>query len=226
VGHGGFVGRNADYYLAVRCTSTENPRISGLPMESLASTLTDKARYLRRIIILDCCYAAAAFTVFQTEGPAKLGINQAIEAFEKQVKTVGKGTALLCSSGKTVASQITPDGSCTMFSKALIQALLTGGGDRREQHYLSLREVADLTEEVIDTMLEGKAPRPEIHSPDQREGDVADVPFFPNLATFLPTNKGTFPNQSLLPTAVAIPIHTPGQDHPPTKGQRHLLSHG
>src|SRR6266852_1825352 len=182
VGHGGFVGRNADYYLAVRCTSTENLRLSSIPMESLASTLTDKARYLRRIIILDCCYAAAAFTAFQAEGPARLGINQTFDAFEKKAKTVGRGTALHCSSGKTVASQIAQDESCTMFSKALIQVLSTGDERRKNQHYFSLRAVVDLTEEVIIRELEGKAPRPEIHSPDQKEGDVANIPFFPNLA--------------------------------------------
>ncbi len=219
VGHGGFVGRNADYYLAVRCTSTENLRLSSIPMESLASTLTDKARYLRRIIILDCCYAAAAFTAFQAEGPAKLGINQAVEAFEKQVKTVGKGTTLLCSSGKTVASQIAPDESCTMFSKALIQVLLTGNGRRRAQQYLSLREVADLAEEVIDTVLEGKAPRPEIHSPDQRDGDVADVPFFPNLAALLPTEEVTSQRQPPSPTrALASDSILPAEPQPVKRG--------
>jgi hypothetical protein len=182
VGHGGFVGRNSDYYLAVRCTSTEDARLSGIPMESLASTLTDKARYLRRIIILDCCYAAAAFTSFQAEGPAKLGIDQTFNAFETKAKAVGKGTALLCSSGKTVASQIAQDQSFTMFSKALLQVLFSGDERRQEQQYFSLREVADLTEEVITRELEGKAPRPEIHSPDQKEGDVALIPFFPNPA--------------------------------------------
>jgi hypothetical protein len=182
VGHGGFVGRNSDYYLAVHCTSTEDARLSGIPMESLASTLTDKARYLRRIIILDCCYAAAAFTSFQAEGPAKLGIDQTFHAFEKKAKTVGKGTTLLCSSGKDVASQIAQDQSCTMFSKALLRVLFTGDERRQEQQYFSLHEIADLTEEVITSEFEGKAPRPEIHSPDQKEGDVALIPFFPNPA--------------------------------------------
>ncbi len=68
VGHGGFVGRDADFYLALRRTRMDNPRTSGLQMMSLADTLTEKARYLRRIIILDCCFAAAAFSAFQA-GP-------------------------------------------------------------------------------------------------------------------------------------------------------------
>jgi len=40
--------------------------------------------------------------------------------------------------------------------------------------------VADLVEEALDQLLAEKAPRPELHSPDQVDGDVADVPFFPN----------------------------------------------
>src|SRR5947209_837576 len=32
VGHGGFVGRDSDFYLAIRRTRMENPRTSGIPM--------------------------------------------------------------------------------------------------------------------------------------------------------------------------------------------------
>ena len=183
VGHGGFVGRNSDYYLAVRCTSTENASISGIPIETLATSITDKeARYIRRIVILDCCYAAAAFSAFQAEGPARVGIDQTYDAFQRKKKTVGKGTSLFCSSGKRIVSQIAPDGSCTMFSKSLLQALTQGDIHQQSKRYLSLQEIADLTQEIIDTVLDGKPPRPEVHSPDQNNGDVANVPLFPNAA--------------------------------------------
>ncbi len=182
VGHGGFVGRDSEYYLAVRCTSSENPDVSGIRIGSLARTLTNKARYLRRLIILDCCYAAAAFTAFQAEGPAQEAVRQAVDVFKEKAKTVGKGTSLLCSSGKKVTSLLTPDGSYTMFSKALLHVLATGNPHQQDKRYLSLREVADLTEEVLDELLDEKAPHPELHSPDQVDGNVADVPFFPNPA--------------------------------------------
>jgi hypothetical protein len=94
VGHGGFVGRCAEYYLAVRCTSSENPSISGIRIESLATTPIDKARYLRRLIILDCCYAAAAFTAFQTEGPAQVAVRQAVDVCKEKARRVGKGHSL------------------------------------------------------------------------------------------------------------------------------------
>ncbi len=63
---------------------------------------------------------------------------------------------------------------------------------RPDQAYLSLHEVADLMEETLDHLLAEKAPRPELHSPDQVDGDVADVPFFPNpVAVELPPTVET-----------------------------------
>ncbi len=178
VGHGGFVGRDADFYLAIRRTREENPRASGIPMLSLADTFTEKARHLRRIIILDCCFAAAAFSAFQT-GPAQVAIEKAVDAFEVRQRRVGfpaKGTALLCSSSQKSPSLLLPDGSSTMFTKAFLEALSEGLPPQRER--LSLREVKDLAASFLSEIR--NAPRPIVLSPDQSEGDVADIPFFPN----------------------------------------------
>src|SRR5438270_6406049 len=49
IGHGGFVVNNSDFYLAIRRTRTDNPSASSMRMTSLAYTLKEKARYLRRI---------------------------------------------------------------------------------------------------------------------------------------------------------------------------------
>src|SRR5207249_3758147 len=66
--------------------------------------------------------------------------------------------------------------------KALLQALSQGSLHQQAKQFLSLHEVAHLTEEIIDRVLKEKAPRPEVHSPDQKTGDVATVPLFPNAA--------------------------------------------
>ncbi len=178
VGHGGFVGRDSDFYLAIRRTRMENPRASGIPMQSLADTLTEKARYLRRIIILDCCFAAAAFSAFQA-GPAQVAIEKTIDAFEVKRRGGGfptKGTTLLCSSSQKSPSLLLPDGSSTMFTKALLDALAEGLPPQRDR--LSLREVKDVAAALLSETR--NAPRPVVLSPDQSEGDVADIPFFPN----------------------------------------------
>src|SRR6266566_7355960 len=64
VGHGGFFGPQAGYYLAIRRTRSNNPRASSIEIAALADTLKEKARRLRRLLILDCCFAAAAFQSF------------------------------------------------------------------------------------------------------------------------------------------------------------------
>jgi len=179
IGHGGFVGRDADFYLAIRRTRMESPRASGIDMMSLADTLTERARHLRRIIILDCCFAAAAFSAFQA-GPDQVALEKTVDAFKVNQKAVGfptKGTTLLCSSSHKSPSLLLPDGSSTMFTKAFLDTLVEGVTVQRDR--LSLRDVKDAAADYLIGIR--NAPRPVVLSPDQSEGDVADIPFFPNL---------------------------------------------
>jgi len=85
VGHGGFVGCDSDFYLAIRRTRIGNPRSSGLHVTALAYTLKERARFLRRIVILDCCFAAAAFSAFEG-GPDGVAIEKAKAAFQVGTK--------------------------------------------------------------------------------------------------------------------------------------------
>ncbi len=187
VGHGGFIGSNQDYFLAARRTRVDNPRVSGIQIVALADTIKKKARHLRHFIILDCCYAAAAFGAFQSD-PSQVAIVKTIDAFEVKKKGEGfprKGVALLCSSDQKTPSLLMPDNSCTIFSDALLNALATG--NRFQQGFLSLRDVRELAEDILrDLPIQDQdvlqPPRPVVHSPDQSEGDVAEVPFFPNPA--------------------------------------------
>ena len=183
VGHGGFAGSDLDYYLAIRRTRMENPIASSIRIVTLAYTLKEKARYLRRIIILDCCFAASASIFFQSSEPAQAAMLQTIDAFkvrEKGFGLPGRGTSLLCSSRHNIPSLISPDGRYTMFSEALLHAL--NYGNPSQHGHLTLRTAARLTEDFLRDTPGGKAPRPEVHSPDQSEGDIADVPLFPNPA--------------------------------------------
>ncbi len=182
VGHGGLAGGDVEYYLAIRRTRMANPTASGIRIVSLAHTLKEQARYLRRIVILDCCFAAAAFRAFQA-APDQAAITQTLEAFKVPGKgegIPGRGTSLLCSSRHNRPSLLLPDGSSTMFSEALLEALTIGNPYR--QGHLSLHDVASLAEDVLHVLAPGDAPRPEVHSPDQSEGDIANLPFFPNPA--------------------------------------------
>ena len=178
IGHGGFVGHDADYYLATRRTRMSNPRVSGIHILALADTLIEKARYLRRIIILDCCFAAAAFSAFQS-GPDEVAVQKTITAFLVNSKSVGfpaRGTSLLCSSNQKSPSLLLPDNSSTLFTKAFLDALEQGAPSRPS--HLSLRDVKDLAADQLYEIQ--NAPKPVVLSPDQSEGDIADIPFFPN----------------------------------------------
>jgi tetratricopeptide (TPR) repeat protein len=188
IGHGDFAGQSQDYYLAPRRTRHSSLRASAIPMKSLVETILGNARHLRRFMILDCCFAGSAFYTFQGD-PSQGAIQQTIDAFKVNIKGKARGvpeegTTLLCSSDQQSASLLMPDGSSTMFSKALLDALSVGGTDR--QDYLSFRDLNDLAADLLYDMslaLEvgiPKPPRPALASPDQRRGDIADVPFFPN----------------------------------------------
>lgn len=190
VGHGGFVGCDSDFYLAIRRTRIGNPRSSGLHVTALAYTLKERARFLRRIVILDCCFAAAAFSAFEG-GPDGVAIEKAKAAFQVGYKTVGKptkGTTLLCSSSQKSPSRLLPDGSSTMFTKTFLDALAQG---TKSPHYLlTLRDVKNVTADLLMDIPD--APKPVVLSPDQSEGDVADLPFFPNPCAHMPTSSFEF----------------------------------
>jgi hypothetical protein len=82
-----------------------------------------------------------------------------------------------------------------MFSSALLDVLRNGDFHRPSQ--LSLRDLKELAEGRLATLPEKNAPRPGLYSPDQSEGDVADVPIFPNpraQAAIPPQHWATLPH--------------------------------
>lgn len=185
----------ARYHLAIRSTREDNIGASAVAMATLAHTLKTKARRLRRIIILDCCFAAEAFKYMQST-PAQIAIQEVNAAFEEKSKGSGipsKGTSLLCSSGNKQASFILPDETGTMFSEAFVHVLSHRKPYPSSETYFSLYDLRSLIAEFSEKAVLN----PEVHSPDQSEGDVAHVPFFPT------------------PSASSITPQMPKQPEPP-----------
>jgi WD domain, G-beta repeat len=216
VGHGGFAGPSADFYLMPRRTNASSLRASGIAIDALAEVLREKARQTRRYLLLDCCFAAAAFSAFQG-GPDQTAITKTLDVFRVQARGSGfpgKGTVLLCSSDQKSPSLLLPDESCTMFSYALLDVLRNGDIHRPPQ--LSLRDIKELAEDRLAALPEKYAPRPGLHSPDQSEGDVADIPFFPNTRI---EEERRRPDQSFrqkLGDAGQLPLQTPVKTIPYT----------
>jgi hypothetical protein len=171
VGHGLFAG--PDYCLAVRGTVARSEGFTSIRVRDLASALKDQARFLRKFLILDCCFSAQAYKEFQS-APMTVARLKLLEELPQ------RGTTLLCSSSAQDAS-IAPEGHPrTMFSDSLLRVLHQG--DSHLGPKLSLNELGDLVTLDIRETFKDSAVRPEVHSPERREGDIAGLAFFPNPA--------------------------------------------
>ena len=173
-GHGGFSGPDKTYFLAVRTTKYREEGGSSIRMVDLATNLKRWALDLRRYIILDCCFSAAAFKEFQS------AVNQAVSA-QTLDALPATGTALLCSSSPRTVSVANDGYGYTMFSGALLQVLRIGEIGQAPNG-LSLDETGARVRRLIQERHADDGVRPEVHSPDERQGDVADIPLFPNKA--------------------------------------------
>jgi hypothetical protein len=178
VGHGLFSGADHAYCFAVRATDERSELLTSIRASDLAYTIRASARFLRKFLILDCCFSAAAYKEFQS-GPLTAGRAKLLDELPQ------RGTTLLCSAS-AVDPSLAPEGlSRTMFSNGLLRALRQGHPSLGPR--MSLSELGDLVKANIHQSYSENWVRPEVHSPDQREGDVASVPLFPNAAYLPPT---------------------------------------
>jgi hypothetical protein len=173
VGHGLFTPREQAYCLAIRYTTSRDEGATSIRAGDLAGTVKNYASFLRRYLIFDCCFSASINKEFQS-GALHAARTKLASEFP------GRGTALLCSSNSSDAS-LAPQGlDHTMFSLALIEALKNGHRELSDR--FSFSELGDLVKETLKRKFPEDWVRPEIHTPDQREGNIADIPMFPNPA--------------------------------------------
>jgi len=171
VGHGLFQGADNQYCLAIRHTKTEFEDVTSLRIGSLARRLRKFASFQRRFLFLDSCFAGAATPSFQTS-QVQIAIQKTAQAFPS------RGTAVYCSSNKDDPSLAPTEHPYTMFSGALIQALRAGAPDLSPR--LAMKDLDRLVWTAISEQFGEEGVRPELHCPDQREGDLGELPLFPN----------------------------------------------
>jgi len=171
-GHGGFTAGGKEYLLAIRATRA-NRGATSIRMEDLAETLKCWAGDMRKFLILDCCFAGSALREWQSSA-LELARSKTQDAFPP------KGTSLLCSSSARDISRMPPGERHTMFSSALLDVLCHGIPDGPD--VLSIEDVGQRVRFLIAQRYDRGGVRPEIHSPDQREGSIATVPLFPNFS--------------------------------------------
>ncbi len=177
VGHGGFSSdENRNYYLAIKNTM-EKPLddVSSILAIKLGSVLREKARFMRRYIILDACFSASAFKAFGAQSSEHEVVNtKTQEAF------LERGAALLSAASPWEVARVPRGQTYTMFTGELLNVLREGY--KFGQKALSMRELGKLVSKRISEVFQNDAVRPVVHSPDQTEGDIADIPIFPNPA--------------------------------------------
>jgi hypothetical protein len=174
VGHGGFdTGPASPYFLALRRTSNIDYLASSLSISSLRRVLREYAGEARRYLVLDCCFAAAALAPYlQLSSAAQGMVAQVQDAFPPA------GTALLCASGAVIPAKAKRGAQFTMFSEAFLDILRHGVVNSPPM--LSLGEIGSAIRALLNSRYGDDAARPEVHSPEQTEGDVAKVPIFRN----------------------------------------------
>jgi hypothetical protein len=172
--------------LLVRDSAEGMEEQSSIGAPDLAQVLRVAAPQQRRLVILDCCFSEAAAEAFGAMG----ALDEAVAAaaardLVPQGAPPERGTLLLCSSPRNRFSIGVPEAERTLFTGTLLSVLSEGVGWRRTE----MLSFADLREDIYDRMLRdfgGDPPRPALHQPDQQDGDLSQLPAFPNAAARIP----------------------------------------
>ena len=218
-GHGGFVPADQSYFLATRktCEGDEGP--SSIRYVDLASAIKRSAPGLRRYFILDCCFAASSISIRAAQ--------VSCSSSRSRSSCLGASTAILCSSAAKFVS-IAPKGKrYTMFSGALLDCL-NNGISHLNSDLLTLEAVGKHVRQRILIDYPEAAVRPELHVPEQSQGDPAQVPLFPNLARVAPfkfpvAEEPEDAPASRSPIIIAVEdAENPLQDGELLKTERHL----
>jgi hypothetical protein len=186
VGHGGFRDESRDYYLAIQATRADNPFYTSIMVDSLWRTLRGGARRLRRFLIIDACFAAAAARALMAplQEVVKVKVRdlqnaEGAQAAREALVVPDRGTAVLCSSSAQDPSSMAGAGGITQFTEGLMQVL--GAGSEAVNDRLSFAQVHALVKTSLSARYKENAVAPELHAPDQRLGLPQDVPIFPNV---------------------------------------------
>lgn len=173
-GHGGFTPTDRKFFLATRSTTEQLEGGTSIRIVDLATVLKTKAPWARKFLIFDCCFAASVVADFMSS-PGSVAFDKTKDVFPPT------GTAILCSSSSQDISIASVGDKYTRFSEALLWVLREGNA--RVDTALSLWDIAaQCRERILEKYPEDRM-RPEIHSPDQPEGDIAtEVRIFPNLS--------------------------------------------
>ncbi|HXX84813.1 MAG TPA: hypothetical protein VEN29_12620 [Casimicrobiaceae bacterium] len=194
-GHGSFLA-DRTYFLMLRATEADNEAFTGLPLRQMRLALETQLMMKRVFLVLDCCFAGQAAKEWMSTGIGHVIEDQIFQSFPR------RGTALIAASARSSPAIAPEQESLTMFTGVLIKTISQGiAGARKE---LSFRVVIDAVRANISEHYGSAAVVPEIHAPQQEEGDISFAPFFVNQA-FVPPEAAakSKAEQEIVESAVA-----------------------
>lgn len=162
IGHGlliGGAGGTSEYVLACRDTSHQAKLGTSITVAALGELLKSVAARLDVVIILDCCFAAMAFSALQVSC---------------------RSLSLFAASSRYKTAIASPAARLTQFTDCLHQALEAGSPAHAER--LSLSELEMLVREKMRQNYPDTGVDPEVHAPKYGLGDPRHEPIFPNPA--------------------------------------------
>jgi Caspase domain len=181
VGHG-FFGDDRAYHLAARSLKKGAPEYS-YRFRALQRTVKQEARTLRKFYLIDACFSAAAMKEL-------MGVDSVVEKVIAETKREAAddlpntGTALLCAAPPDDVALAPASQTFTMFTGALLEVL----NGKPTVPRLTLKQLHQFSAALIQDRFQADAVRPQIHSPEQAQGDIATVPLFPGGGR-LPTKE-------------------------------------
>jgi hypothetical protein len=195
VGHG-ICESGRQLNLLVRHSAEGIEAQSSISASDLAQVLRVAAPQQRRLVILDCCFSEAAADGFGAMGALDEAVAaSAVRDLVPHAAPPERGTLLLCSSPRSRFSIGRPDAARTLFTGALLSVLSEGAAWRKTE----LLSFAELREDIYDRMLRDSEvddpPRPALHQPEQQDGDLTQLPAFPNAVSGL-SAKADPPNSA------------------------------
>ena len=173
IGHG-FFDDSRSYYLATPSFKPGAPEYS-YRFKLLQRTVKDQMRFARKFYLLDACYSASAASELMSAEPVAQRVLNEVQAGAVE-DLPQRGTAALCAASKDHEALAPETEKYTMFSGALLSVLRD---PPIPPETLSLYHLHSLVSNHIRNRFGPTAVNPQIHVPDQTQGDIASIPLFP-----------------------------------------------
>ena len=204
IGHG-FFDDSRSYHLATPSFKPGAPEYS-YRFKLLQRTVKEQMRFARKFYLLDACYSASVARELMASEPVAQRVLSEVEAGASE-DLPQRGTAALCAASKDDEALAPEAEDYTMFSGALLSVLRD---PPVSADALSLHQLHGLVDDLIRKRFGESAVRPEIHVPEQKQGDVAAIPLFPlrrvesaaASGVFDAFDAATFADEALLHTVV------------------------